>query len=143
MSLSANRVRSTSPDLTTAIAEMRCTRRLATATWKAIERLPLIAIADAPRRYLGAEATDTMRSPVAPGDGTDLARVIADAGYREIVVLDQTTDCTWASHLQFARRAIARTSPTGPSRHPPAAHRGAAAAVPSPLLSRVVGRGIV
>ena len=51
-----------------------------------------------------------MYSPNALGDGATLAGLMSDAGFREVAVIDETIECTWASHPEFARRYIA-TSP--------------------------------
>jgi ubiquinone/menaquinone biosynthesis C-methylase UbiE len=99
------------PDRTSALAGMRRALksggRLAVATWKDIERSPFIAIVDALARHVGRDAAEMMRSPFGLADGVELARVISGAGFRDVVVDDETIECTWASHAEFARRVIA------------------------------------
>jgi ubiquinone/menaquinone biosynthesis C-methylase UbiE len=99
------------PDRPSALAGMRralkSSGRLAVATWKDIERSPFIAIVDALARHVGHEAAEMMHSPFGLADGEELARVISAAGFRDVVVEDETIDCTWASHAEFARRVIA------------------------------------
>jgi len=98
------------PDRAAALAEMRRVLKaegiLAIATWKDIERSPFIAIVDALGAHVGAEAAAMMRSPFGLGDASELAQAIAAAGFRDVVVEDETIECTWASHPEFARLAI-------------------------------------
>jgi ubiquinone/menaquinone biosynthesis C-methylase UbiE len=98
------------PDRPAALTEMhrvlRRGGRLAIATWQGIERSPFIAIADALQRHLGADAAAMMRSPFTLFDGEALSRLISAAGFREVEVIQETIDCTWASHPEFARLAI-------------------------------------
>jgi ubiquinone/menaquinone biosynthesis C-methylase UbiE len=99
------------PDRPSALAGMRralkSSGRLAVATWKDLERSPFIAIADALASHVGPEAAEMMRSPFGLADGVELARMISGAGFRDVVVDDETIECTWASHAEFARRTIA------------------------------------
>ena len=99
------------PDRLPALREMRRVLRpdglVAVATWKDIEHSPFIAVAEALGRHLGREAGEMMRSPFALADGAELARLIEAAGFRDVVVRDETIECTWATHADFARRAIA------------------------------------
>lgn len=104
------------PDRAGALAEMRRVLkpggRVAIATWKDIEP-PFSAIADALGRHVSAEAAQMMHSPFTLGDGATLAGLMSDAGFREVAVIDETIQCTWASHPEFARRYIA-ASPIAP-----------------------------
>ena len=99
------------PDRQSALAEMRrvlkADGRLAIATWTDLERSPFSAVADALARHVGREAGEMMRSPFALADGGELARVISAAGFRDVVVEDETIECTWASHAEYARRVLA------------------------------------
>ncbi len=98
------------PERAAALAEMRRVLkpggRVAVATWKDIEP-PFSAIADALGRYVSTEAAQMMHSPFTLGDGATLAQLMFDAGFREIAVIDETIECTWASHPEFARLYIA------------------------------------
>jgi ubiquinone/menaquinone biosynthesis C-methylase UbiE len=80
---------------------------VAVATWKELERAPFGAVADALERHLGPDAGAMMRSPFALADGEELAGLLEAAGFREVEVREQTIECTWASHAEFAPRAIA------------------------------------
>jgi ubiquinone/menaquinone biosynthesis C-methylase UbiE len=81
--------------------------RLAIATWKDFEHTPFVVIAKALARHVGAEAAQMMHSPFALGDGAALTGLISAAGFHDVEVFDETITCTWASHPEFARRAIA------------------------------------
>ncbi len=98
------------PERADALAEMRRVLkpggRVAVATWKDIE-LPFSAIADALGRHVSTEAAQMMHSPFTLGDGATLAGLMSDAGFREVAVIDETIECTWASHPEFARLYIA------------------------------------
>jgi ubiquinone/menaquinone biosynthesis C-methylase UbiE len=98
------------PERVAALAEMRRVLkpggRVAVATWKDIEP-PFTAIADALGRHVSSEAAQMMYSPNALGDGATLAQLMSDVGFREVAVIDETIECTWASHREFARGYIA------------------------------------
>ncbi len=98
------------PERAAALAEMRRVLkpggRVAVATWKEIEP-QFSAIADALGRHVSTEAAQMMHSPFALGDGATLAQLMSDAGFREVAVIDETIECTWASHSEFARLYIA------------------------------------
>jgi ubiquinone/menaquinone biosynthesis C-methylase UbiE len=101
------------PDRGAALAEMRRVMKpggqLAVATWAAIERTPFIALANALARHVGPDAAQMMHAPYTLGEGADLARLIADAGFAEVRVFEETILCTWASHSRFAERAAGAT----------------------------------
>jgi SAM-dependent methyltransferase len=119
------------PDRSRALAELRRTlkpgARLAVSTWKDIEHSPYIAIVDALAHHLGREAGEMMSSPFALSDEVELATVVSAAGFDEVVVTEEKMDCTWSSHTEFARLAIA-ASPVAPvfSRGPEEARRAVA-----------------
>ncbi len=98
------------PERAAALAEMRRVLKpgghVAIATWKDIEP-PFSAIADALAQHINTEAAQMMYSPFTLGDGATLAQLMSDAGFREVTVNDETIQCTWASHPEFARRYIA------------------------------------
>lgn len=98
------------PERAAALAEMRRVLkpggRVAVATWKDIERSPFSAIADALGRHVSTEAAQMMHSPFTLGDSATLAQLMSGAGFREVAVIDETIECTWASHPEFARRYI-------------------------------------
>jgi ubiquinone/menaquinone biosynthesis C-methylase UbiE len=99
------------PDRSAALSEMRRALesggQVAIATWKNIEQSPFIAIADALGRHIGAEVEQMMHSPFALGDGAELTSLIAGVGFQDVGLLEETIECTWASHADFARRTIA------------------------------------
>jgi ubiquinone/menaquinone biosynthesis C-methylase UbiE len=98
------------PDRSAALGEMRrvlkADGRLAIATWKNIERSPFIAVADALASHVSPQASEMMRSPFGLSDALELAHGLSAAGFRDVVVEDETIECTWASHPEFARRLI-------------------------------------
>ncbi len=98
------------PERAAALAEIRRVLkpggRVAVATWKDIKP-PFSEIADALERHVSTEAAQMMYSPNALGDGATLAQLMSDAGFREVAVIDETIECTWASHPEFARLYIA------------------------------------
>ena len=98
------------PDRPAALGEMRrvlkTDGRLALATWKNIERSPFIAVADALASHVSVEASEMMRSPFGLSDASELAGGLSAAGFQDVVVEDETIECTWASHPEFARRLI-------------------------------------
>lgn len=98
------------PDRSLALAEMhrvsKATGRLAIATWKNIESSPYIAIADALESHISPEAASMARSPFGMSDASELAQAISTAGFRDVLVEDETIECIWESHTDFALRAI-------------------------------------
>jgi ubiquinone/menaquinone biosynthesis C-methylase UbiE len=98
------------PDRSAALAEMRRVLKvggsLAIATWKNIERSPFLAVADALRSHISPEGAAMMHSPFGLSDASELTQAIAAAGFRDVVLEDETIECTWASHPEFARLAI-------------------------------------
>ncbi len=98
------------PERAAALTEMRRVLKsgghIAIATWKDIEP-PFSAIADALGRHVSTEAAQMMHSPFTLGDGAILAQLMSDAGFHEVAVIDETIECTWASHPEFACRYIA------------------------------------
>jgi hypothetical protein len=65
-----------------------------------------MAIADALASHVSLEASEMMRSPFGLSDASELARALSAAGFRDVAVEDETIECTWASHPEFARRVI-------------------------------------
>jgi ubiquinone/menaquinone biosynthesis C-methylase UbiE len=98
------------PERAAALAEMQRVLKpggsVAIATWKDIEP-PFSAIADALERHVSTEAAQMMHSPFTLGDGATLAQLMSGAGFRGVAIIDETIECTWASHPEFARRYIA------------------------------------
>ncbi len=98
------------PDRAATLVEMRRVLkpggRVAIACWKDIEP-PFSVIADALGRHVSTEASQMMHSPFVLGDGATLAGLMSEAGFREVTVIDETIECTWASHPEFARLCIA------------------------------------
>ncbi len=98
------------PDRLAALGEMhrvlRADGRVAIATWKNIERSPFLAVADALASHVSLEASEMMRSPFGLNDSSELAHCLSAAGFHDVVVEDETIECTWASHPEFARRLI-------------------------------------
>jgi ubiquinone/menaquinone biosynthesis C-methylase UbiE len=98
------------PDRAAALVEMRRVLKadgsLAIATWKDIESSPFIALADALKSHVSPEASAMMHSPFGLSDASELTEAIVGAGFRDVVVEDETIECTWASHPQFARLAV-------------------------------------
>jgi ubiquinone/menaquinone biosynthesis C-methylase UbiE len=99
------------PDRERALAEMRRTLKrdgqVAVATWKDIGNSPFVALADALARHLGREAGEMMRSPFALSEEAGLVRLVSAAGFSEVVAMEEKIVCTWSSHTEFARLAIA------------------------------------
>jgi ubiquinone/menaquinone biosynthesis C-methylase UbiE len=98
------------PDRGAALAEMRrvlkSAGRLAIATWTKLERSPFSAVAAVLAAHVGSEAAEMMRSPFGLSDASELADSLSAAGFRDVVVDEETIVCTWASHPEFARRLI-------------------------------------
>lgn len=99
------------PNRAGALAEMRRTLKrdapVAIATWKDIERSPFMVLAEALTTHLGKDAGDMMRSPFALSDAAELGGLVSDAGFRDVSVTAVRIDCTWSSHVDFARLALA------------------------------------
>jgi ubiquinone/menaquinone biosynthesis C-methylase UbiE len=99
------------PDRAGALGEMHRVLkrggRLAIATWKEIESTPFMAVAEALARHVGPDAAQMMHAPYTLDEGAELARLISEGGFHDVRVFDETIACTWASHSQFAYRAIA------------------------------------
>jgi ubiquinone/menaquinone biosynthesis C-methylase UbiE len=98
------------PDRTTVLSEMRRALvpggRLGAATWTKLESNPWGPISEAFGRHIGEEAAQLMRSPhILPGE--ELRMAAERAGFTGIDLREETIECTWASHRDFARRTIA------------------------------------
>jgi ubiquinone/menaquinone biosynthesis C-methylase UbiE len=102
------------PDRTAVLSEMRRALvpggRLAAATWTKLESNPWGPVSEAFGRHIGEEAAQLMRSPhILPAE--ELRMAAERAGFTDIDLREETIECTWASHRDFARRTIA-SSPT-------------------------------
>jgi ubiquinone/menaquinone biosynthesis C-methylase UbiE len=134
------------PDRAKALTEMRRVLktggRVAVATWKDIGHSPFIAVADALAHHLGEDAAQMMHSPFALDDSVELAGMISGAGFDEVIVFDETIECTWASHPEFARLAIA-AGPIAPvfASAPEVARRAVVDEVATRLASHATGDG--
>jgi ubiquinone/menaquinone biosynthesis C-methylase UbiE len=99
------------PDRDGALAEMHRVLKLgahvAVATWKDIEHSPFVVVAEALAAHLGQQAGEMMRSPFALSDPDELGRLVSTAGFSDVSVTEETIECTWSSHANFARLAIA------------------------------------
>ncbi|HEX3802857.1 MAG TPA: methyltransferase domain-containing protein [Solirubrobacteraceae bacterium] len=99
------------PDRTRALSEMhralKRDARAAVATWKDIEHSPFVAVADSLATHLGRDAGEMMRSPFQLSDADELGRLVSAAGFSDVSVTEETIECTWASHVDFAPLAIA------------------------------------
>ena len=99
------------PDRPRALAEMHRALKpgaqVAIATWKDIEHSPFVAVADALAAHLSRKAGEMMRSPFALSDAEELGSLVSTAGFSGVSVTDETIECTWASHAEFARLLIA------------------------------------
>jgi ubiquinone/menaquinone biosynthesis C-methylase UbiE len=134
------------PDRARALAEMRRTLKpdalVAIATWKDIEHSPFVAIADALACHIGHEAAEMMHSPFAISDEVQLARLVSAAGFTDVEVMDETIECTWSSHAEFARLAIA-AGPIAPvfNNAPEEAQRAVAVEVAARLAPHATADG--
>jgi ubiquinone/menaquinone biosynthesis C-methylase UbiE len=99
------------PDRVGALTEMHRVLRpdapIAVATWTDIEHSPFFVVANALAAHLGAEAGEMMRSPFGLSDPDELSRLVIAAGFADVSVTEETIECTWATHANFARQAIA------------------------------------
>jgi ubiquinone/menaquinone biosynthesis C-methylase UbiE len=98
------------PDRTAVLSEMRRALvpggRLAASTWTRLESNPWGPISEAVGRHIGEEARQLMRSPhILPGE--ELRAAAERAGFSDIDLREETIECTWASHRDFARRTMA------------------------------------
>jgi SAM-dependent methyltransferase len=99
------------PDKPAALAEMHRALKpgghLAIATWTAIERAPVGAIAEALEAHVGGEAASVIRSPFAL-PASELGSSIAAAGFHDVEVGQEEKECTWAARPEeFGPRFIA------------------------------------
>jgi SAM-dependent methyltransferase len=99
------------PDKPAALAEMHRALKpgghLAIATWTAIERAPVGAIAEALEAHVGGEAASVIRSPFAL-PASELESSIAAAGFHDVEVGQEEKECTWAARPEeFGPRFIA------------------------------------
>jgi ubiquinone/menaquinone biosynthesis C-methylase UbiE len=99
------------PERARALAEMRRVlkprARVAVATWKDIEHSPFAVVADSLASHVDRNAGEMLRSPFALSDADELRGLILTAGFSDVHLTEETIECTWASHADFARRLIA------------------------------------
>jgi SAM-dependent methyltransferase len=98
------------PDRERALAEMRRALRpaghVAVATWTDLEHSPFSATADSLTVHIGQDAGQMLRSPFGLSNGQELEGLLLAAGFGEVVTSQESIECTWASHPDWARLAI-------------------------------------
>jgi SAM-dependent methyltransferase len=101
------------PDRAAALAEMRRALRpggrAAIATWTDLATSPWEFMGAALERILDADSAAMIRSPWGLADPSELASLLELAGFEDVSVTPETIECTFATHADFARRAIAAT----------------------------------
>jgi ubiquinone/menaquinone biosynthesis C-methylase UbiE len=99
------------PERNRALAEMRRALKpdglAAVATWTDLEHSPFAAVADSLAVHLGPDVGEMLRSPFALSDAEELERLLAAAGFSDVRVMREAIECTWSSHADWARLAIA------------------------------------
>jgi SAM-dependent methyltransferase len=99
------------PDRAAALAEMRRALRpggrVAIATWTDVATAPWEFIGAALERHLDSDSAAMIRSPWGLADEAQLVSLLRLAGFERISVTRETIVCTFATHADFARRAIA------------------------------------
>jgi ubiquinone/menaquinone biosynthesis C-methylase UbiE len=104
------------PDRLKALTEMHRVLmpggRLALNVWRSVEYNPgAEAMAEALERYVSPEAGTFRRSPFAFGDGDELRRFVADAGFRDVAVRPAVKVLHFPSAEDFVRRYISGVAP--------------------------------
>lgn len=98
------------PDRPGALSEMhralRSAGNVAVATWTDIEHSPFAVTAESLASHIGHDAGQMLRSPFALSDGDELKRLLRAAGFDDVVTSQETIECIWSSHPDWARLAI-------------------------------------
>jgi SAM-dependent methyltransferase len=100
------------PDRLAALREMHRvlvpSGRLALLVWGAIERSPGFAsLASALAQHVSAEAAAIMRAPFAISDAGILRTLVAETGFRDVVVLNEVGTARFPSIEGFVQRQVA------------------------------------
>jgi ubiquinone/menaquinone biosynthesis C-methylase UbiE len=99
------------PERHRALAEMRRALKpnglVAIATWTDLEHSPFAAVADSLAAHLGRDVGEMLRSPFALSHADELERLVAAGGFSDVRVMQEAIECTWSSHADWARLAIA------------------------------------
>ncbi len=86
--------------------------RLALNVWRSIQYNPgAAAMAQALERHVSPEAATFRRSPFAFGDGDELQRVVAEAGFRDVVVRPAVKVLHFPSAEEFVRHYVSGVAP--------------------------------
>jgi ubiquinone/menaquinone biosynthesis C-methylase UbiE len=86
--------------------------RLALNVWRSIQYNPgAAAMAEALERHVSPEAAAFRRSPFAFGDGEELQRLVAEAGFRDVIVRPAVKVLHFPSPEEFVCRYISGVAP--------------------------------
>ena len=86
--------------------------RLALNVWRSIQYNPgAAAMAEALERHVSPEAATFRRSPFAYGDGEELQRFVAEAGFRDVIVRPAVKVLRFPSAEEFVRRYVSGVAP--------------------------------
>jgi len=104
------------PDRLNALIEMHRVLtpggRLALNVWRSIQYNPgAAAMAEALEHHVGPEAATFRRSPFAFGDRDELQRVVAEAGFRDVIVRPTVKVLHFPSAEEFVRRYVSGVAP--------------------------------